>query len=102
MADFLVSNNNKGLNLDYLTEEGLQKCSILYNYGPYINSYKEDNSHLVIVTIVSTVGVVALGLIGWYSYIQIKRYYQEKQRDLLISSVPREVQELSYQAIISV
>ena len=92
-----MSNNDKGLKLDYLTEEGVLKCNILYDYGPYINY-----SHLVIVAVASTVGVVALGFVGWYSCIQIKRYRQEKQRARLITPVPHEVQELSYQAIVSV
>ena len=51
------------------------------------------------VAVICTVGVMTLGLVGWYIFIQVKRYREVQQRGRLISPLPREIQEMPYQGI---
>lgn len=102
LRDFIRSNNDKGLKLDYLTEEGLTKSSVQYDYGPYIHFEDVSDNHTLMVAVICTVGVMTLGLVGWYIFIQVKRYREVQQRGRLISPLPREIQEMPYQGIVIV
>lgn len=95
LSRFLQNNNDAGLRLNFLTEEGLSSCDIMYMYGPYINYPKPVNtSILVVVSVVIVVCIILFAIIGFYSWLQVKRCTQNKLPPRLITPSPKEGEEL--------
>ena len=95
LSRFLQNNNDAGLRLNFLTEEGLTSCDIMYMYGPYINYPKPVNNRIIVVAcVVVAIGIVLLAIIGFYSWLQMKRCTQNKMPPHLITPSPMEGEEL--------
>mgnify|MGYP000003572689 FL=1 len=98
LAQYFQSNNDKGLQLNFLTEEGMTSCEILYAFGPLINHYQYSNNRLVIVFYVTIcIGVFLVAILGVYSYIQIKRCAQYRTPSRLVSPMSTDGEELTIQ-----
>lgn len=95
ISHFLQSNNDAGLRLNYLTEEGLANCEIVYVYGPFINYPKPVNTRMIVVVCVIVVlGVILLAITGFYSWLQVKRCTQNDTPPRLITPSPVDGEEL--------
>ena len=98
LAQYFQSNNDKGLQLNFLTEEGMTSCEILYAFGPLINHYQYSNNRLVIVFYVTIcIGVFLVAILGVYSYIQIMRCAQYRTPSRLVSPMSTDGEELTIQ-----
>ena len=98
LAQYFQNNNDKGLQLNFLTEEGMTSCEILYAFGPLINHYQYSNNRLVIVFYVTIcIGVFLVAILGVYSYIQIKRCAQYRTPSRLVSPMSTDGEELTIQ-----
>ena len=64
-------------------------------YGPYINYPKPVNNRIIVVAcVVVVIGIVLLAIIGFYSWLQMKRCTQNKMPPHLITPSPMEGEEL--------
>ena len=98
LSAFFQSNNDKGLRLNFLTEEGMTSCEILYAFGPLINHYDSSDNRLVVVFCVTIcIGVFLIAILGVYSYIQIKRCAQYRTPSRLVSPMSTDGEELTIQ-----
>lgn len=74
-AEYLKENNSKGKNYNYLTDLGEKSCLIYYRTRPVFHESKSTvNTKGLIINIFVLICLICLLIIGYYVFLQIKKF----------------------------